>query len=252
MSLILTALLVLRTTAATDAGPACERASYLLCHQHLNQTWFDSTRAIVAGIRQREPGNEAGLCLWARVMLQLGDEAPGREEKRSWYVKARAVADTLRRRNPKNPDGHMWWATAQGKIGQLDGIVSSAGMVGELKQEYQRVLELDSSYALAWYALGRLYAELPSLLGGNLNRAEEYLCRGLAADPNYTIVRLELARVYSRRQRKDEGRRELQALLATGQPTNPAEFVLDDRPAALQLLKSLGGRARLTGPVRKR
>ena len=240
MSLILAALLVLRTTAATDAGPACERASYLLCHQHLNQTWFDSTRAIVAGIRQRDPGNEAGLCLWARILLQLGDEAPGREEKRSWYVKARAAADTLRRWNPENPDGHMWWATAQGKIGQLDGIVSSVGMVGDLKRSYGRVLELDSGYALAWYALGRLYTELPSLFGGNLSRAEEYLRRGLAADPNYTIIRLELARVYVRRQRPEEARRELQTLLATGQPTNPTEFVHDDRPAALQLLKSLG------------
>ncbi len=239
MSLILAALLVLRTTAATDAGPACERASYLLCHQHLNQTWFDSTRAIVAGIRQHDPENEAGLCLWARVLLQLGDEAPGREEKRSWYAKARAVADTLRQRNPENPDGHMWWATAQGKIGQLDGIVGSIGMIGDLKRSYGRVLELDSGYALAWYALGRLYAALPSLLGGSLSRAEEYLCRGLAADPNYTIIRLELARVDVRRQRKNEARRELESLLATGQPTDPAEFVLDDRPAALQLLESL-------------
>jgi tetratricopeptide (TPR) repeat protein len=240
MSLILSVLLALRALAGTDADSACERASYLLCHQHLNQTWFDSARVIVAGVRQREPDNEAGLCLSAKVMMQLGDDAPGREEKRDWYVKARAVADTLRRLNPKNPDGHMWWATAQGRIGQLDGMVSSAYMIGDLKQAYQQVLELDSGYALAWYALGRLYAELPSLLGGSLNRAEEYLRHGLAVDPDYTIIRLELARVCVRRQRQAEARRELEALLATGQPTDPAEFVLDDRPAALRLLKSLG------------
>jgi tetratricopeptide (TPR) repeat protein len=239
MSLILSALLALQALAATGADSACERASYLLCNQHLDQTWFDSARVIVAGVRQREPDNEAGLCLWARVLLQFGDEAPGRREKRSWYIKARAVADTLRQLNPKNPDGHMWRATAQGKIGQLDGIVSSANMIGDLKRAYEQVLELDSGYALAWYALGRLYAELPSLLGGSLRRAEEYLGHGLAADPNYTLIRLELARVYVRRQRRGEARRELETLLATGQPTDPAEFVLDDRPAALKLLKSL-------------
>lgn len=239
MSLILATFLALRALAPADADSACGRASYLLRHQHLDQTWFDSARTIVAGIRQRDPDNEAGLCLWSRVMLQLGDNAPGRREKRGWYAKARAAADTLRRLDPQNPNGHMWWATAQGKIGQLDGIISSAGMVGGLKRAYQRVLELDSGYALAWYALGRLYAELPSLLGGSLNRAEEYLRHGLAADPNYTIVRLELARVYARGQRRDEARRELETMLATGQPTNPAEFVLDDRPAALELLESL-------------
>ena len=239
MCLILSVLLALPALVATDADSACEVASYLLCHRHLNQTWFDSARTIVAGVRQRDTGNETGLCLWARVLLQLGDDAPGVVEKRVWYTKARAVADTLRRRSPGNPGGHMWWATAQGKLGQLAGILSSAGIVGDLRREYSQVLRLDSGYALAWYALGRLHAELPSLLGGDLNRAEDYLRHGLAADSNYTIIRFELARVYLRQRRRAEARRELDALLVTGQPTNPAEFTLCDRPAALELLDSI-------------
>ena len=239
MSLILSVLLALRALAAPGADSACERAAYLLSNRHLDQTWFDSARVVVAGVRQRDPDNEAGLCLWSRVMLQLGDNAPGRREKRGWYVKAMAAADTLRRRNPKNPEGHMWRASARGKIGQLDGIVSSAYMISDLKRSYQRVIELDSGYVLAWYALGRLHAELPSLLGGNLKRAEDFLRRGLAADSNYTIIRFELARVYLRQRRRVEARRELHALLATGQPTNPAEFALSDRPAALKLLDSI-------------
>jgi tetratricopeptide (TPR) repeat protein len=239
MSLILSLLLAVPAFSATDVDSACNRASYLLYNRHLNQTWFDSARTIVAGVRQRDPDNEVGLCLWARVLLQLGDDAPGRKEKRVWYIKARATADTLRRLDPRNPDGHMWWAIAQGRLGQLAGILSSAGMIGDLRREYSEVLRLDSGYALAWYALGRLYAELPSLLGGSLSRAEEYLHHGAAADPNYTIIRLELARVYMRLLRPDEARRELHVLLETGQPTNPAEFALDDQPAALELLKSL-------------
>jgi len=239
MSLMLSVLFAVQALTATDVDLACEQASYLLCHRHLNQTWFDSARTIVVGVRQREPGNEAGLCLWTKVLLQLGDDAPGIREKRDWYTKARAVADTLRRRNDGNPDGHMWWAIAQGKLGQLAGILSSAGMIGNLRREYSEVLRLDSGYALAWYALGRLHAELPPLLGGNLKRAEDFLRCGLDADSNYTIIRLELARVYLRRRRRVEARRELHALLATGQPTNPAEFALSDRPAALELLDSI-------------
>jgi tetratricopeptide (TPR) repeat protein len=239
MSLILSLLLALPAPVATDADSACETASYLLCHRHLNQAWFDSARTIVAGVRQRDPANETGLCLWARVLLQLGDDAPGGAERKAWYVKARAVADTLRRQSPRNPNGHLWWATAQGKLGQCNGILSSAGMIGDVKREFGQALELDSDCALAWYALGRLYAALPSVLGGNLNLAEDRLRHGLAADSNYTIIRLELARVYLRQRRPAEARSELHAMLATGQPTNPAEFVLDDRPAALELLNSI-------------
>jgi tetratricopeptide (TPR) repeat protein len=222
MNLVLPVILVLQVLAAADADSACERASYLLYNRHLNQTWFDSARTIVAGVRQRDPGNETGIT-----------------EKRAWYTKARAVADTLRRRSPENPDGHMWRATARGKIGQIDGIVSSAYMIGDLKQSYQRVIELDSGYALAWYALGRLYAALPPLLGGSLNLAKGYLRRGLAADSNHTVIRLELARVYLRQRRRTEARRELHTLLATVQPTDPAEFTLSDQPAALKLLNSI-------------
>lgn len=241
MSLALAVLLSLGALTAPGTDSAFKRASYFLDHRHLDQTWFDSARAIVADVRGREPGNEVGLCLWTRILLQLGDNTPGRRERRSWYAKAEAVADTLRQRSPGNPDGHMWWATARGKIGQLDGILRSANMVGGLRREYELVLGLDSGYVLAWYALGRLYAELPSLLGGSLKRAEVYLRRGLATDPNYTIVRLELARVYMRQRRLAEARRELCVLLETGQPTNPAEFELDDRPAALELLNSIEG-----------
>jgi len=239
MSLILSLFLALPAPVATDSDSACEAASYLLCHRHLNQAWFDSARTIVAGVRHRDPGNETGLCLWARILLQLGDDAPGGGEKKAWYAKARAVADTLRRRSPGNPNGHMWWATAQGKLGQCSGILSSVGMIGDMKREFGQALELDSDYALAWYALGRLYAALPSVLGGSLNLAEDRLRHGLAADSNYTIIRLELARVYLRQRRRAEARHELHVLLATGQPTNPAEFVLEDRPAALELLNSI-------------
>jgi tetratricopeptide (TPR) repeat protein len=239
MCLILSVFLVLPALPATDADSACETASYLLSHRHLNQTWFDSARTIVAGVRQRDPGNETGLCLWVRVLLQLGDDAPGGGEKKAWYAKARAVADTLRRRSPGNPNGHMWWATAQGKLGQLSGILSSVGMIGDLKREFRQALVLDSGFALAWYALGRLYAALPSVLGGNQNQAEECLRRGLALDSNYTIIRLELARVYLRQRRRAEARCELHALLGTGRPTNPAEFTLSDRPAALEILNSI-------------
>jgi len=241
VSLLLSVMLALWAPAPVDADSACGRASYFLFHQHVDRTWFDSARTIVAGIREREPGHESGLCLWARLLLQLGDESEGRKEKRDWYAKARSVADTLRRLNPKNPDGRMWYATALGKTGQLDGVFSSAGMIGDLKREYELVLELDSGYVLAWYALSRLHAELPALLGGSLNRAESCLRRGLAADPNHTISRLELARVLLRRGRRAEARQELEALLATVEPTNPAEFALDDRPAAIKLLDSLAG-----------
>jgi len=240
MSLLL-AFLLLGTNAAAPAAPdsACEHAAYLFFNRNQNPAWLDSAVAILGQARSRSPGDERCLYLWARVQLQLGEQAVGKAEKLGYYTRARAIADTLRRLNDLNPDGHMWWATAQGRIGQLAGMVRAAGMVRSIKREYLRTVELDSGYALAWYALGRLYRELPGIVGGSRSKAEGYLKRGIEADPHSTVIRLELARLWLERGRRDEARIELERVLAEERPTNPAEYVLSDRPAAEVLLRDL-------------
>uniref|UniRef100_A0A7V3PTD7 Tetratricopeptide repeat protein n=1 Tax=candidate division WOR-3 bacterium TaxID=2052148 RepID=A0A7V3PTD7_UNCW3 len=69
--------------------------------------------------------------------------------------------------------------------------------------------------------------------------AERYLIQGLRLDPNYTVIRLDLARVYLKQGRKSEARAQLQLVLKTTKPTYPADFYLEDKPAAEKLLKQL-------------
>jgi hypothetical protein len=204
--MILALLFFLQASAGTNMDSACERASYFLFHRHLDPAWFDSARTILAGFRQREPDSQTGLCLWTRVLLQQGDDAQNLVERKALYARARAAAETLKLRNPANPCGHMWWATAQGRLGEMGGVLRSAAVVGDLKREFGEALRLDSSYAPAWFALGRLHAALPFFMGGSLKRAEECLRRGLAADSDYTIIRLELARVYLLERRGTDAR----------------------------------------------
>jgi hypothetical protein len=57
--------------------------------------------------------------------------------------------------------------------------------------------------------------------------------------PDYTLPRLDLAKVYIRQKRRLAARAQLDALLATTDGRNPGDTELDDKPEARLLLKQI-------------
>lgn len=208
-------------------------------NRHLAAGYLDSAYQLLARARQADPANEQVLYLWSRIHTQLGEDEKIPERKLRLFERAKAIAETLQQVNDQNPDGYMWWAIAQGRIGQLRGVLNSLFMVPALKQAFNRVLALDPNYPAVYEALGVMYYELPPFAGGDLKRAEKYLIQGLRLDPNYTLIRLDLARVYLKQGRKQDARTQLELVLKTAKPTYPADFYLEDRPEAERLLKTL-------------
>ncbi len=226
-------------SAAPDS--ACARARYFLLNRHLGPSYLDSCNAALAFAARTGPANEDRLALRSQYLLLRGDLSQNIDAKVNWSTAARAAADSLRSTNERNPLGHLWWAAAQGRLLQLRGTGAAALGASELRRENERALELDPGCALASFALGRMYEELPRLVGGGPAKAEAWYRRGVASDPNYTIIRLALARVIIRQGRRVEGTTELRRVLAVSTPTNPAEAELEDRTAARVLLRQLGG-----------
>lgn len=225
------------------AGPVdslCEQAEWLLFNRHEGTGRLDSARSLLARARTLDPQHEYCLYLWSRIHIQMGDDARERGRKLAYYERARAIADTLKALNDENPLGHIWWGVARGRIGQTRGVLNSLAMVPSLRSAFGRALELDPENIPAYAAFGVLYYELPGFAGGDLAKSEQYLRQGLKLDPDYTQLRLELARTLIKRRRPAEARVELERMLATANPTIPADFVLDDKPRALELLRELG------------
>ncbi len=235
-------VLLASVAGAMSTDSLCEQAAWLFFNRHLEQHNLDSAYALLARTRTQDPEYERCLYLWSRIHVQQGDMTSDRSQKIALYDRARVIAETLKVVNDRNPDGHMWSAVAQGRIGQTRGVMNSLFMVPGLKKAFNRVLELDSGYAIAYGALGVLYYELPGIVGGNLGKSEEYLRQGLEADPDYTLIRLDLARTLIKRKKRQEAREQLNLLLTTKNPTYPADFELDDRPEAQELLKSIQAR----------
>jgi tetratricopeptide (TPR) repeat protein len=231
--------LVAALGAVASPDSALLRARYFLFNRHLVSSYLDSCDAELAAAARKGTGDEERLALRAQYLLLRGELAQNPEAKVSWSYAARAAADSLRSMNEQNPLGHLWWAAAQGRIMQQRGPGAAIGGFTGLRRENERALELDPGCALASFALGRMYEELPKLFGGGPNKAETWFRRGIESDPNYTIIHLGLARVLAKQGRSDEARVQLRRLLAVTTPTNPAEAALDDRPAAAAMLEQL-------------
>jgi len=84
-----------------------------------------------------------------------------------------------------------------------------------------------------------LYYELPGLMGGNLNKSIEYLNRAIAIDSNYTILYVDMAKVYIKKKDYEKARWFLNKVLEINSPTYEADYILDDRPEALKLLEQI-------------
>lgn len=233
----LTFLILFRMLPGTvPVDEMCDRAQYLLFNRHLKPVYIDSAFNLLARCRHLDPGDERTLYLWSRIHTQMGEDNPNPKEKLRYFQRAKAIAETLIQINPENPDGYLWWGIAQGRIGQLRGVLNSLFMVPDLKRCFSKALQLDSENPTAYEALGVLYSELPGFAGGDLKQAEKFFIQGLKIDPNYTRIRLDLARVYLKQRRNDAARRELNYILKTTNPTYPADYYLEDRPEAENLL----------------
>jgi uroporphyrinogen-III synthase len=62
--------------------------------------------------------------------------------------------------------------------------------------------------------------------------------KALELDPHFTAMRVGLAKTLIRRGRVTEARRELERVLAESAPSNPANFTVQDVPAAKRILDS--------------
>ena len=244
-TMVRTLILLASVATAVMAGPSdslCAQAEYMFFNRHLNSTWLDSAYNLLAAVHKADPQNEHYLYLWSRVHVQKGDDARTKAEKLRNFGRAKAIAETLIARNDRNDEGHCWWGVAQGRIGQTRGVLNSLFMVSGLKKAFSRAIELNPKHPTALDAFGVLYYELPGFAGGDLARSERYFRRSIESAPNYTLARLDLAKVYIRQKRWLAARAQLDTLLATTDARQPADTELDDKPEARLLLKQIEGK----------
>ena len=178
----------------------------------------------------------------ADLHLDLGDERPDSASRQAAYVAGARYAKEALDRDERNAQAHYLYAANTGSAAQQKGMMASALTVADLKAHVRRALELEPNHAQALHMMGMMLEELPWFMGGNATEALTYLKRSTTADPSYAHARLDLARVYIKRQDFSEARKELNAVLQARSPLPPTDSDRRHREEADRLLGSLPNR----------
>jgi tetratricopeptide (TPR) repeat protein len=113
------------------------------------------------------------------------------------------------------PDGHFWLGANYG--GQAkNSMLAGLSDFDDIKREMETVIKLDEAYqsGSAYLALGQLYLEAPGIMGGDTQKAIQYLEKGLKLGPDNALLRAQLVAAYVGAQRNDDARKQIDALLA--------------------------------------
>ncbi len=236
------ALLALSPLAPTFAETPAEAARALVARYHDDRTVLDRARDLLEDALRRDSGLDT-IVTASYVWFLWGDvRATTEEEKLAAYDRGRQLGKRAVELAPKSHDAHLWYAINTGRWGQTKGVLRSLFLLPTMRSEIDVLLQLDPRSVRAHSLAGNVLLEVPGLFGGDVAKAEEHFTTGLAIDPHFTVLRVDLARAYIAQKRWADARRELQRVIDETAPRNVADWTVKDLPRARALLESIKDR----------
>jgi tetratricopeptide (TPR) repeat protein len=167
--------------------------------------------------------------------LERGEAADEQKQKLFWYSKGRALAEEALQKDDDSSDAHFALFANWGRIAVIEGLLWNAPNLPTIRSHLDRALELEPDHAEAVAAKGALYLNLPSYLGGDMEKAEPYLVRAIRLDPQSAGTRLELAGYYLKMNRREEAAAQAEAALAIAQSEGKTHYTRRARDVLDQL-----------------
>lgn len=247
------AALVIALAAATASGqsppqprvpsPLVTTVNAWQARYHENLASIDQMRIELADAARTDPQVDTLIAL-AKVCFIFGDlRAKNPEERLQAYDQGLQAAQRAVDLAPNNAEAHFWHGTNMARWGQAKGVVRSLFLLPTVRREIKTVLELDPTFPPVYSLAGSVYIEVPSLLGGDLDKGEEMFRKGLELDPRFTSARVGLGKTLIKKSRFAEARRELEAVLDEKAPSNLADWTMKDSRRARELLDSIKGKS---------
>ena len=151
----------------------------------------------------------------AKFNYYLGSHTPETTERDKAFHDGIEAGKLAVKLQDGKPEGHFWLGANYGGSAK-NSMLAGLSDFDDIKREMETVVKLDESYQTgsAYMALGQLYLEAPRLLGGDTQKAIEYLEKGLRVGPTNATLRGHLAEAYVAAHRNDDARKQIDALLA--------------------------------------
>src|SRR3984893_12903509 len=162
-----------------------------------------------------DPGNYDAAWKLAKYNYYLATHTDSSDERDKAFRDGIEAGKAAVKLQDGKPDGHFWLGANYG-LSAKASVLSGLSEFDDIKNEMETVLKLDEGYqnGSAYLGLGQLYLEAPGLLGGDTQKAIQYLEKGLKFGPDNALLRANLAAAYAEANRNEDARKQIDGLLA--------------------------------------
>jgi tetratricopeptide (TPR) repeat protein len=150
----------------------------------------------------------------SRASYRIGAYGTDEGDRDTAFREGIATGEAAVRIAPGRAEGHFWLGANIGGRTELQGAIGSLAAVEDVRREMEAVIKIDEGFqsGSAYMALGQVDLKLPKMLGGDPQRAVEYLEKGLRFGERNALLRLRLAEAYLAVKRKEDARKQLNAI----------------------------------------
>jgi len=204
------------------------------------QTLERELQLLLEEVRKGKPSPSL-LVKLSETYFDMADDMLTDETKRlAAYDAGAEAAKQAFEMDERLADAHFFHALNIGSAARLRGVTNAAFAVKEIKYCAQRAIELDPQHSQALQMMGGLLMEIPWILGGSDKKAQDYLERSVAADGNFANARIMLAKLYLKHGRREEAKRQLEAVMHFDRPHYRYTWERKYKAEAERMLKELG------------
>lgn len=157
---------------------------------------LESETLLLNALKQSGPA-DAWFWRLARTYYALGKRSQKAESKRYFDLCIQNAERTIEL-NAKSAWGFFFRAICLGRQGQMQGVFRSLSLIKPIKRDLQIAAELDPSVDQGGphRALGKMYLDVPGVLGGDLNKSINHLQVALVHGPWHEENHLFLAQAF--------------------------------------------------------
>jgi hypothetical protein len=161
---------------------------------------LDQARQALALLRQARVEDYGSYDIaWklSRSAYFVGDHTPNEDERDAAFKEGIESGEHAVKLQDGKPEGHFWLGANYGGSAK-NSMLSNLSSVEDIRREMSAVLKLDEGFqsGSAYLGLGQLYLQAPRMLGGDKQKAIDYLEKGLKFGKDNALLHLRLAEAY--------------------------------------------------------
>lgn len=204
------------TTSLNDSAGATDKIAEA-DRDYSQREDLSKVRAAIVALRQAQTldyGNYDVAWRLARANFFLGDHTTDEKEREDAFRAGIEAGKLAAQLQPDKPDGHFWLGANYGGDAEHSTLAGLAN-VEDIRTQMERVIQIDESYqnGSAYLGLGELYLRAPRVLGGDTQKAIDYLEKGLRFGSDNALLRVTLAEAYHEAKRDADAKKQIEYIM---------------------------------------